>query len=128
MITRDRAILEGGLTGKLLQGCLNEHLRGTERLTRLRDAYALRAPITRRARPEGMPNHQLAHAYARYIVTIASAYLVGAAVHYQGEGPAAEALRRAYQRANAAGVDIELARQAALYGKGVEVIYADGEA
>lgn len=81
MITRDRAILEGGLTGKLLQGCLNEHLRGTERLTRLRDAYALRAPITRRARPEGMPNHQLAHAYARYIVTIASAYLVGAAVH-----------------------------------------------
>ena len=41
---------------------------------------------------------------------------------------AAEALRRAYQRANAAGVDIELARQAALYGKGVEVIYADGEA
>lgn len=128
MITRDKAILKSGLSGRLLQGCLNEHLRGTERLNRLRDAYLLRAPITRRERAEGLPNHRVAHAYARYIVTIASSYLVGAAVSYQGEGQGAEALRRAYEKANAAGVDMELARQAALYGKGVEAVYADERA
>lgn len=128
MITRDKANLKNGLSGRLLQGCLNEHLRGTEKLTRLQNAYLLRAPITRRERAEGLPNHCLAHAYARYIVTIASSYLVGAAVSYQGEGPGAEALRRAYRETNAAGVDVELARQASLYGKGVEALYADARA
>lgn len=127
MITRDRAILKAGLTGKLLQGCLNEHMRGTERLSRLRDAYLLHFP-PRRPRGEGLPDHQLHHAYARYIVTIASAYLAGAAIAYQGEGTGVEALRKALQESNAAGVDLELARQCALYGKGVEVVYADERA
>lgn len=128
MITRDRAALESGLSGKLLQGCLNEHLRNAAPLRRLRDAYQLRAPIMGRWRAEGLPNHHLAHGYARYIVNIAAAYLVGAAVSYQGEGEEVEALRRAYKNANVSGVDMELARQAALYGKGVEVVYTDGEA
>ena len=125
MITRDRAVLNSGLSGRLLQGCLNEHLRGTERLSRLRDAYLLRAPAARSARAEGLPDHHLAHAYVRYIVTIASSYLVGAAVSYQGDAPGADALRSAYEEANVSGVDVELARHAALYGKGVEIIYAD---
>ena len=73
MITRDSACLTQGLSGKLLQGCLNEHLRGVEKLTRLRDAYRLRAAITRRTRADGLPNNRLSHAYVRYIVTIASA-------------------------------------------------------
>lgn len=128
MITRDRAALQAGLSGKLLQGCLNEHLRRTPELRRLRDAYQLRAPILQRWRAEGLPNHHLAHGYARYIVNIAAAYLVGAAVTYQGEGDGADALRRAYKNANVSGVDMELARQAALYGRGVEVIYSDAQA
>ena len=128
MITRDRAALQAGLSGKLLQGCLNEHLRRTPELRRLRDAYQLRAPSLQRWRAEGLPNHHLAHGYARYIVNIAAAYLVGAAVTYQGEGDGADALRRAYKNANVSGVDMELARQAALYGRGVEVIYSDAQA
>lgn len=128
MITRDSACLTQGLSGKLLQGCLNEHLRGVEKLTRLRDAYRLRAAITRRTRADGLPNNRLSHAYVRYIVTIASAYLVGSAVTYQGDGPAADAFRRAYREAGVAGVDMELARQASLYGKGVEIVYADDRA
>ena len=110
MITRDRAILKSGLSGKLLQGCLNEHLRGTERLSRLRDAYLLRAPQFRPSRAQGLPDHHLAHAYVRYIVTIASSYLAGSAISYQGESPGAEELRAAYREANTAGVDVELAR------------------
>lgn len=120
--------MKAGLSGPLLQGCLNEHLRSVERLNRLRDAYQLRSSIIHRKRAEGLPNHPLSHAYARYIVTIASAYLIGAAVSYQGESQGVQALRRAYRLANTAGVDMELARQASLYGKGVEVIYADERA
>jgi len=128
LITRDRAILKSGLSGRFLQGCLNEHLRGAEKLSRLRDAYGLHSSITHHARAEGLPNHRLAHAYARYIVTVASSYLVGAAVSYQGEGQGADALRRVYRASNVAGVDVELARQASLYGKGVEIIYTDDQA
>jgi len=122
MITRDRGILESGLTGRLLQGCLNEHLAEVREMDKLREAYLLQAP-SRRPRGEGLPDHQIRHAYPRYIVTMAASYLAGAAVSYQGEG--AEPLSQALAACNAAGVDLELARQCSLYGKGVEVIYAD---
>ena len=125
LITRDRAYLKNGLTGRMLQGCLDEHLRTTDKLSRLRDAYLLRTPPPRPSRAQGLPDHHLSHAYVRYIVTIASSYLAGAAVSYQGDGPGAEALREAYRLANAAGVDVELARCASLYGKGAEIIYTD---
>lgn len=128
MITRDKACLRSGLSGKLLQGCLNEHLRGTEKLSRLRDAYLLRPPRSHPPRAEGLPDHRLSHAFARYIVTIASSYLAGSAVSYQGDEEALRDLKTAYRRANTAGVDVELARQASLYGKGVEIVYADEKA
>lgn len=128
MIIRDEAILKAGLSGRLLQGCLNEHLRQTEKWNRLWDAYSLKAPICRRTRAEGLPNHHLAHGYARYIVAIASAYLVGAAVNYQGEEKHMQSLKRAYREGHVSGVDLELARKASLFGKGVEVIYTDKKA
>lgn len=128
MITRDRAFLESGLSGRLLQGCLSEHLRKTEHFTRLRNAYLLTPSAAVKRRAEGLPDHHLSHAYARYIVTIASSYLAGTAVSYQGETPGLDALKRAYHAANVAGVDSELARQASLYGKGVEVIFSDAHA
>ena len=112
MITRDRGILESGLTGRLLQGCLNEHLAGVREMDKLREAYLLQCPA-RRPRGEGLPDHQIRHAYPRYIVTMAASYLAGAAVSYQGEG--AEPLSRALAACNAAGVDLELARQCSLY-------------
>lgn len=127
MITRDRACLQNGLSPRLLQGCLNEHLRTAERLCRLRDAYRLK-PARAAARAEGLPDHRLRHAFARYIVTVASSYLVGTAVSYQGEEKALKDVKAAYHLANVAGVDVELARYASLYGKGVEIIYADAHA
>ena len=97
-------------------------------MSRLRDAYLLREPSPRRPRAEGLPDHRLSHAFVRYIVTIASSYLAGSAVSYQGDCPGADALRSAFREANCAGVDMELARQASLYGKGVEIVYADARA
>ena len=128
MITRDRAAAEIGLANsRFLQGCLNEHLRGSSRWNRLRDAYLLQAP-PRRPRGEGLPDYRLYHAYPRYIVTMAASYLAGAAIVYQGKEETALPLIHALSACNAAGTDLELARQCALYGKGVEVIYADERA
>ena len=128
MITRDRACLQNGLHGKLLQGCLNEHLRQAEKLCRLKDAYDLKPRAADPPRAEGLPDHHLAHSYVRYIVTIASSYLAGAAVSYHGKGSGFRSLQSAYRLANVAGIDMELARQASLYGKGVEIVYADAAA
>ena len=129
MITRERAYLQNGPGGKLLQGCLSEHLRGTEKLNALHDMYAGSAPILSRERAEGLPNHRLCHGFARYIVTLASAYLAGGAVSYTmedgSENEALRALLAAYRAADAASVDIELSKQASLYGRGVEILWAD---
>ncbi len=125
MILRSR---EFPLTGRLLQGCLNEHLRQTERLSLLRGHYEGLSPITERVRGDGLPNNRLAHGFARYIVMVASSYLVGGAVRYEideGRDAALKGLLDAYRAADIASVDIELAKNASLYGRGVEHIYTD---
>ncbi len=125
MILRSR---EYPLTGRLLQGCLNEHLPGTGNLSRLREHYDGDAPITQRVRGDGLPNNRLAHGYARYIVTVASSYLVGGAVRYDSDERkrgALDGLLSAYRAADIASVDIELAKNASLYGRGVEYVYID---
>ena len=127
MITRNRQFIKDGLSGKLLQGCLNEHMRMVEEMNRLHDVYMGKGEILRRTRAEGLPNNRLSHAFARYIVTVASGYLAGGSVQYTaGDGSAAglEELQRAYAHADCQSVDMELAKCASLYGRGVELIYA----
>lgn len=128
MITRNKAFTERGLGGKLLQGCLNEHMRTVESLNRLHDLYMGKGEILHRVRAEGLPNNRLSHAFARYIVTVASGYLAGGAVQYtlDEDLPASglEELKRAYTHADVQSVDMELAKCASLYGRGVELIYA----
>jgi len=74
-----------------------------------------------------LPNNRLSHAFARYIVTVASGYLAGGSVQYTaGDENAAglEELQRAYAHADCQSVDMELAKCASLYGRGVELIYS----
>ncbi len=129
MITRDESYLQSGLSGKLLQGTLNEHLRRLTELTRLRQLYDGQGDILHRQRAEGLPNARLSHGFGRYIVTVASSYLMGGDVAYtrqDGEScPALEQLLRAYRDCDVQSADMELAKHASLYGRGVEVVYAD---
>lgn len=119
-----------GVSRRGLQGVINEHLRDVPRLERLRAVYGGGADILRRERAQGLPNNRVAHAYARYIVTVASAYLCGRAVRYQSDTrPKALANVLAhYARCRADSVDIELANQAAVYGRAVELCYCDERA
>lgn len=126
MITRNKSFAADQLSGKLLQGCLNEHMRSVSALNHLHDLYCGKGQILSRTRAEGLPNNRLCHAFSRYIVTVASGYLAGGAIRYTWDGADADLkpLLDAYAHADVQSVDMELAKCASLYGRGVELIWA----
>jgi SPP1 family phage portal protein len=121
MIIRDREHL-----GKkdLIKGCIEEHQAGLQRMDMLYRAYKGEADILNRTMLDGLPNNKLVHSYPRYIVAIAAGYLVGTPVNYQAETKLDDLLD-AYKAARVESIDSELAKDASLYGKAVELVYAD---
>ena len=131
MISRPRWKDGDGPGEAMLASCLREHLTGLPRLSRLRRGYDGRADILNRRREPGLPNNRLAHGYPRYITAMATGYLLGGPVEYlpeEKDDPGAAALRAAYRRSDIDSVDAELARNASIYGRAVELVYVDEEA
>ena len=130
MITRKRMYMDDPVPPKMLESVLQEFLRDAERKRALRDAYENRRSILKRRRDEGLPNHLLAHGFPRYIVTMASGYLLGKPVQYQDESQreALQSLKTAYAYSDIPSVDTELAQDAGIFGKGIEILYADDHA
>ena len=125
MIVRDRDI---DLNAQTVKGVLAEFEKDVRpRLKKLGEAYAGKGPITTRTRASGLPNNRLAHAFPRYIVTMASGYLVGKPVTYRDDKQeeAVEELDKLYKQSNMDSVDAELAADASIYGKAVCICYAD---
>lgn len=116
----------------MINSVLTEHANNVADMDILYN-YANGAPdILERVRTTGLPNNMLAHAYPSYIVAMSSGYLVGNPVSYSVELPAQEAalkaLQDAYDATDVQSVDSELALQAAIYGRGVELCYANKQA
>lgn len=131
MISRSRKNWPGGEPGRaLLESCLREHLRDLPRLERLRGYYEGRHAIEDRVRSAGLPNLRVRHAFPRYISTMAAGYLIGNPVGYTSEAQpeALEAVLRAYAHSDIDNVDAELARDASVCGRGVELMFADAQA
>ena len=133
MITIDKTLLlpDGMPPCELLLALLQEHRRQREtRLDVLKRYYDGDHDILRRVRLSGLPNNRLAHALPGYITAIAAGYLVGSPVQYTfPEHPAAfEQLLQALRRCDTQSVDAELAVDAAVYGRAVELCYADAQA
>ena len=118
---------DSAVSAKLIEGAIAEFMRDVRpRLERMGRAYAGQGAITTRVRSAGLPNNHLVHAYPRYIVTMASGYLVGRPVEYgAGEGQDLSVLREMYAACDMASVDAELASDASIYGRGVCICYAD---
>ena len=119
------------LPGALLLGVVKEWQGGLERLAKLRRAYENERGILARRRNAHLPNNRLAHGFAKYIATMSSGYMVGKPVAYtapEGMESALEAILTEYKHTDIDSVDIELARHAAIYGKAVQIIYADENA
>lgn len=127
MIVRDK---DTQITAEVVKGAIAEFVADVlPRLNTLADAYKGKTPITKRVRASGLPNNKLVHAYPRYIVTMASGYLVGAPVKYSDEKQkdAIKALEEAHKHSKIDSVDAELAEHASIYGRGVCICYTDEE-
>ena len=127
MIVRDRNI---AISKDVVSGAIAEFTRDVRpRLIRHGKAYEGQGTITKRMRAAGLPNHHLVHAFPRYIVTMASGYLVGRPVAYEARSEEQEQalaiLRRMYEASDMGSVDAELAADASVYGRGVCICYAD---
>ena len=134
MIKIDRSFLqEDGLPdATLLLEILKAHEQNrTMKLDGLYKIYSREHDITSRVRLSGLPNNKLVHDYPGYIVAVASGYLVGEPVQYtpaKEAESAFQAVDEALKAAKADCVDAELAVDTAVYGKAVEIYYADREA
>lgn len=130
MIQLDREWLrDGEPTPELVREALRQFDREAVRLKQLRDYYDGEHAVSSRMRMKGAPNHRLWHDLPGYIVAMTSGYLVGEPVQYQCiEGQDISLLTHTLKRSAADNVDCELATDAAIYGKAVEVYYADGDA
>ena len=123
MIVRSRKFMpQGEVTGELLEGVVREHMRSAPRYKKLKDYYLGQTDIMKRTRAPGLPNNRVSHGFARYIVTVTAGYLVCQGVSYKAEEAQKEALGEvlsAYRAGDIASVDIENARSAAIYGRGI---------
>ena len=110
---------------KMLQSVLREHLAALPRLQQLGNYYRARNAISTRMRSAGLPNNRIAHPFARYIVSVTTGYLIGQPVTYSADGfePALAPITDAYRRCSISSVDIENARHAAIYGRGIEYVH-----
>lgn len=132
MILRNRDFLSGGAPPEeMLRSALKEHAQHLPRLKRLMGYYRMEdSPILKRERAVGLPNNRVAHAFARYIVTVTTGYLIGEPVSYRTatDSPTLTAITDAFRRSSVASADVENARNAAIYGRGVEYISSDAQA
>ena len=123
MITRDANIV---LDRDSINDCIKQFEIDKTRLSNLYDYYIGNSAIVDRERTAGLPNNTLMHGFAQYIATMTSGYLIGDPVQYLGDN--LDDLQDAYDRADVQSVDAELALSQAIYGRGVELVYADSRA
>lgn len=127
MIVRPIVDWPGGIPPmELLHSCVAEHEGELNRLCMLRDYYDGRHPICARSRMSGLPNNALVHGFPRYICTMTSGYLIGGPIGYSSgeQEDGIRSMQEAFARCAIDSVDSELAQDAAIFGKGVELVYA----
>ena len=128
MITRDKNIV---LDRDVINDCVKQFDLEASRLAQLHEYYTGLSAITKRMRTTGLPNNRLMHGYPAYIATMTSGYLIGDPVQYgvdEEQEQALSALQDAYNAADVGSVDAEIALNQAVYGRGVELVYADSQA
>lgn len=128
MIRRDSQYLQGGMPSvAMLESVLREHEQQRPRLDKLAAYYRAEDGILSRTRAEGLPNNRIAHPFARYITAVATGYLIGNPVGYavdDADDSALAPILEAFAACNVSAVDAENARNASIYGRGVEYAYA----
>jgi len=126
-ITERSAILgrEGEiiLAERELLELLEQHGLKRERLERLYCYYAGKHDILERvSRSQNLPNNRIMVNHAKYITDISTGYMVGNPISYTGEDMAP--LLHAYKAADIYSHDTSLGKNASIFGKSFELVYA----
>ena len=122
-ITLDRELMPDGIpTPEILEYCIQQHQGTLARLNKLSDYYDGKQDISNRTFGNpNIPNHKIVANHAKYIVDIATGFLVGNPIAYSGSQ--VDKILDEYSRMDIVSHDTELEKDLSVFGIGYELMY-----
>ena len=122
-ITLDRELMPDGIpTPEILEYCIKQHQGTLSRLNKLSDYYDGKQDISNRTFGNpNIPNHKIVANHAKYIVDIATGFLVGNPIAYSGSQ--VDKIMDEYSRMDIVSHDTELEKDLSVFGIGYELMY-----
>lgn len=122
-ITLDKELMQDGIpTPEILEYCLKQHQGTLARLNKLSDYYDGKQDISNRTFGNpNIPNHKIVANHAKYIVDIATGFLVGNPIAYSGSQ--VDKILDEYSRMDIISHDTELEKDLSVFGIGYELMY-----
>jgi len=122
-ITLDRELMADGIpTPEILEYCIKQHQGTLARLNKLSDYYDGKQDISNRTFGNpNIPNHKIVANHAKYIVDIATGFLVGNPIAYSGSQ--VDKILDEYSRMDIISHDTELEKDLSVFGIGYELMY-----
>jgi SPP1 family phage portal protein len=128
-IIRDRDLIPdlNDIPLLLLASCIREHQKEVARLDRLDEYYKGDHAILTRDRGDGvsLPNNKLVANHAKYITDIATGYVIGIPVKYEGTG--IDNITAAYKDTDIVSHDTELEKDLSIFGRGLELYFMSSD-
>lgn len=122
-ITLDKELMQDGIpTPEILEYCIKQHQGTLARLNKLSDYYDGKQDISNRTFGNpNIPNHKIVANHAKYIVDIATGFLVGNPIAYSGSQ--VDKILDEYSRMDIISHDTELGKDLSVFGIGYELMY-----
>lgn len=122
-ITLDKELMTDGIpTPEILEYCIKQHQGTLARLNKLSDYYDGKQDISNRTFGNpNIPNHKIVANHAKYIVDIATGFLVGNPIAYSGSQ--VDKILDEYSRMDIISHDTELEKDLSVFGIGYELMY-----
>lgn len=122
-ITLDKELMPDGIpTPEILEYCIKQHQGTLARLNTLSDYYDGKQDISNRTFGNpNIPNHKIVANHAKYIVDIATGFLVGNPIAYSGSQ--VDKIMDEYSRMDIISHDTELEKDLSVFGIGYELMY-----
>ena len=122
-ITLDKELMADGIpTPEILECCIKQHQGTLARLNKLSDYYDGKQDISNRTFGNpNIPNHKIVANHAKYIVDIATGFLVGNPIAYSGSQ--VDKILDEYSRMDIISHDTELEKDLSVFGIGYELMY-----
>lgn len=122
-ITLDKELIQDGIpTPEILEYCIKQHQGTLARLNKLSDYYDGKQDISNRTFGNpNIPNHKIVANHAKYIVDIATGFLVGNPIAYSGSQ--VDKILDEYSRMDIISHDTELEKDLSVFGIGYELMY-----